>query len=233
MNEIQRNVTKSSGSAYNSNSKPKQDSNPEKGKPQTIPEVFILESLDKEDEKKRRFEGQVLSDMLRLAGKNPKYFYFQSKDEIPHIINLFKQSKYRYLHFSSHASTTHIHTTEDEITYANFALLFQNSLKLKRLFFSACQIGNEPFVKAIAAENKGMHSIVAPAQDIQFDHAAALWSTFYISMFSENKSAMNRIQIAKRIKALTSLFPVDFFFAAYNAKHDAWEYNEMKASEDV
>jgi len=230
MNESQRNLTKNSNQHENTiaNLDPKQG----KGKPLTIPEVFILESLDRNDERKRRFEGQVLSDMLRLAGKNPKYYYFQSKDEIPHVLNLFEQSRYRYLHFSSHASLTHIHTTEDDILYEDFSSLFRNKLKLKRLFFSACQIGNESFFKSIATKNKGMHSIVAPAKDIRFDQAAALWSTFYISMFNENSDAMNRAQIAKRIKALTSLFSVDFFFAAYNSKHDKWEYSEIKASDN-
>lgn len=229
MNEIQRGITKSSNhheSPINSN--PKQG----KGKPLTIPEVFILESLDRSDERKGRFEGQALSDMLRLAGKTPKYFYFQSKDEIPHVLNLFEQSRYRYLHFSSHASSTHVHTTEDAISYEDFSALFRNKLKLKRLFFSACQIGNKSFFDAITTKNKGMHSIVAPATDIKFDQAAALWSAFYISMFNENNNAMVRSQIEKRIRALTSLFSVNFFFAAYNAKHDEWECDEIKAMDN-
>lgn len=195
----------------------------------TIPEVFIFESLDKEDEKAKRFEGHILADMLRLAGKNPKYYYFQSKEELPHLLGLFRQSKYRYLHISAHASDKHIGTTEDTITYSSFANLFKGHLPLRRLFFSACQVGNESFVNTIAKNNKGMHSVVAPAQDIQFDHAAAIWSSFYISMFTENENAMKRVDIEKRIKALTSLFPVDFFFAAYNSKNDSWDYQTIKA----
>jgi hypothetical protein len=196
----------------------------------TLPEVFIFESLKKEDERAKRFEGQVLADMLRLAGKNPKYYYFQSEEELPHLMGLYRQSKYRYLHISSHASNTHVGFTNGAVTYEKFATYFDGHLQLRRLFFSACQAGNEAFVEAIAKKNKGMHSVVAPAEDIQFDHAAALWSSFYISMFTENHRAMNRANIEKRIKALIKLFPVNFFFAAYEAEKDSWAYKTLKKS---
>ena len=194
----------------------------------TVPEVFIFESLGKADEKAKRYEGSALADMLKLAGKNPKYYYFQSEEELPHLLGLFRQSKYRYLHISAHASRTHVGTTNDSLTYAKFAKLFAGHLPLRRLFFSACQVGNQKFVDAVAAENKGMHSIVAPAEDIQFDHAAALWSAFYISIFSENEKAMKRSDIEKRLKALTGLFPVDFFFATYAAEKDVWKCATIK-----
>ena len=194
----------------------------------TVPEVFIFESLTKEDELAKRYDGLVLADMLRLAGKNPKYYYFQSKEELPHLLGLFRQSKYRYLHISAHASATHIGTTEGSLTYAEFVSLFAGHLPLRRLFFSACQVGNKKFVDAVAAGNKGMHSFVAPAEDIRFDHAAALWSTFYISMFTENENAMKRADIKKRLKALTGLFPVDFFFATYASEAGVWKYETIE-----
>lgn len=194
----------------------------------TVPEVFIFESLEKDDEKAKRFEGQVLADMLRLAGKNPKYYYFQSQEELPHLVGLFRQSKYRYLHISSHASSTHVGFTNGSVTYKQFADHFVGHLQLRRLFFSACQVGNKAFVETMAAKNKGMHSIVAPAEDIQFDHAAALWSSFYISMFAENQKAMKRSNIEQRLKALITLFPVDFFFAAYAAEKDSWKYETLR-----
>jgi hypothetical protein len=80
----------------------------------------------------------------------------------------------------------------------------------------------------MAATNKGMHSIVAPVRNIRFDHAAALWSLFYISMFTANEHAMKRKEIAHRLEALRALLPVDFFFAAYHAKDDNWEYSHIR-----
>jgi hypothetical protein len=188
------------------------------------PEVFIIESLTKNDEDAKRFEGMVLSDMLRLTGKNPKYYYFQSKDELPHLIGLFRQSQYRYLHISSHASSTDIGITEGAVTYSEFSNIFKDQLKLRRLFFSACQVGNENFVNTLSAQNKGMHSIVAPAQNIEFSHAAAIWSSLYISLFAENDNSMKHSDIKKRLMALRSLFPVDFYYATYISKKDKWNH---------
>lgn len=193
----------------------------------TRPEVFILESLNKEDEKHRRFEGRILSDMLHLCGKNPKYYYFQTEKELPHLVGLFRESRYRYLHISSHASTTEIGTTEGSLTYERFARIFEGHLKLRRLFFSACEVGNSDFVNAVSGKNKGMHSIVAPAEAIQFDYAAALWSAFYISMFGANEKAMKRANIEMRLRALRALFPVDFSFAAYDARNDTWKQEKI------
>lgn len=139
----------------------------------TRPEVFILESLSKQDEKHRRFEGRILSDMLHLCGKNPKYYYFQTAKELPHLVGLFRESQYRYLHISSHASATEIGTTEGSLTYERFARIFEGHLKRRRLFFSACEVGNSDFVNAVSGKNKGMYSVVAPAEAIQFDYAAA------------------------------------------------------------
>jgi hypothetical protein len=190
----------------------------------TIPDVFIFESLDQDDEQSKRFEGQLLSDILRLSGLNPKYYYFQSKHELPHLVGLFRQSCYRYLHLSAHASSTHIATSEDNLTYDEFALYFKGHLPLRRLFVSACQAGNLQFADAIRSLNKGMHSIVAPTKEIQFDHAAAMWASFYVSIFSDNPAAkIKGKDIEERLTALKSLFPVEFYLATYDARRDKWK----------
>ncbi len=188
----------------------------------TKPEVFILESLSEEDEKARRFEGQVLYDMLRLANKNPKYHYFQTENELRHLVGLFRESQYRFLHISSHASITHIGTTFGNVTYSRFSDIFRGHLRLRRLFFSACEIGNENFLNALSSKNKGMHSIVAPTENIRFDHSAAIWSALYVSLFTGNESSMKHNDIESRLKAMKGLFPVSFFFGTYDSTKDQW-----------
>lgn len=195
----------------------------------TIADVFIIESLRLADETNHRYEGRRLAELLRLSGKNPKYFYFQSVDEIPSLLKLFELSKYRYLHVSCHASSTQICTTNESIAYTNFVKLFNNQLKLKRVFFSACELGNELFNQMLIAQNnKGMHSIVAPSTEINFDHAAAIWGAFYVSVFSRNSNSMNGADIEKRIEILCSLFPVDFRISRYIPKSDKWIHKEIK-----
>ena len=199
----------------------------------SIPDVFIMESLSKADEAAHRYEGQRLADVLRLSGKNPKYIYFQSKKELPHLLKLFKESNYRFLHISCHASDEAIYTTNDEIPYAEAAKIFKDYLKERRAFFSACELGNEMFCDLIAGNNKGMHSIVAPAEKIFFDHAAAIWAAFYVSIFSHNAGAMTSADIRFRIETLCTLFPVDFYVSTYHPAHDSWQHNLFKKKPPV
>lgn len=194
----------------------------------SIADVFIIESLSKNDEVRHRYEGQRLAELLRLSGKNPKYFYFQSKDELPYLLKLFGLSKYRYLHVSCHASSDSIFTTNDKLSYTEFAQAFKGHLKLRRVFFSACELGSELFSECLAGTNKGMHSIVAPAEEIYFDHAAAIWGTFYVSVFANNPDAMTGADIRNRIETLCSLFPIDFHVSTYRPKVDNWNHTLIK-----
>lgn len=197
--------------------------------PVLLPEVFILESLRLKDEREHKFEGRVLADMLRLSGKNPKYHYFQNENELPLLMKLFELSKYRYLHFSCHGETDRVFTTYGEISAYQLARIFENKLVLKRLFFSACKVGNSAFSEIIAAKNKGMHSIVAPVPEIRFDHAAAMWNALYVSLFAHNDERMTHDGILKRLRALRQLFPVDLHFSAYNScdKENPWTHQTI------
>lgn len=200
----------------------------EQVKQKSIADVFIIESLTRNDEDLHRQEGRKLAQLLRLSGKNPKYYYFQSKSELKHIVELFKLSQYRYLHVSCHGSDTSVETTNDTMPYAEFSQIFKGALKLRRTFFSACELGNELFTTCLAASNKGMHSVVAPAEKINFDHAAAIWAAFYVSVFTNNPKAMTGHDIKKRIELLCKLFPVDFHVSTYRPKKDDWVHSKIE-----
>jgi hypothetical protein len=194
----------------------------------TIADVFIIESLAAEDEAANRFEGQRLADFLRLAGKQPHYYYFRTRAELPNLLALFKQSDYRFLHVSCHASMDAVATTTEQMSYADFASELAGFLPLRRAFFSACELGNELFSTVLASKNKGMHSIAAPAEKIYFDHAAAIWTAFYVSVFAHNAGKMNGADIKQRIETLCTLFPVDFHVSTYHPALDKWYHNLIK-----
>jgi hypothetical protein len=196
----------------------------------TIADVFIIESLTTKNEAEHLYEGQRLAELLRLSGKNPKYFYFQSKRELPHLLELFKLSNYRYLHISCHASIDCLATTNETLTYAEFAKILAGYLKLRRVFFSACELGSELFATCLAGTNKGMHSVVAPAEKIDFDHAAAIWGAFYVSVFAKNAKSMSSHDIRQRINTLCALFPVDFYVSTYLPKTDQWRHEKVLKS---
>jgi hypothetical protein len=188
----------------------------------TISDVFIIESLNIADENASRFEGKILCDILRMADKHPKYYYFESKEELRHIVGLFRESRYRYLHISSHADDGNIFTKNGNITYQEFSSIFEGHLKLRRLFFSACEIGNDNFFSEVFRANNGMHSIIGPNNVIGMDHAIAFWSSFYISLFAENEDGITHDGIKKRVKALISLYPIIMKVATYNPRRNKW-----------
>ncbi|WP_244095821.1 hypothetical protein [Rhodoferax ferrireducens] len=178
----------------------------------TVPEVFIIESLELTDEAKERREGAVLAAVLKMCGKNPLYYYIRTKAELKLMAEEFEASGYRYLHVSCHGGDTSLETTLDSVSYQEFANIFSGRLKDRRLFVSACSAGNELFVEVVGGRNKEVISIAAPANDIQFDHAVAFWSSFYVKTFSLNARSMNSNRIVEVLKPLAALFnaPVHF-----------------------
>jgi len=179
----------------------------------SYPDVFILESLNFDDEERQRFEGRILYRMLRLAGKNPKYYYFRTKSELVELASVYRKSQYRFLHLSCHGTGNGIQTTLDQVSNFEFATIFKGILKNRRLFVSACETGNELFSECVFGQNKGMYSILAPKEAIRFDHAAAIWNSLYVQIFSENQSFVKNATIRNALFNLSNMFNVEFHWS--------------------
>lgn len=190
----------------------------------TLPQVFIIESLDFDDERAARLEGRVLADVLRMCGKDPLYFYFRTEAELIVLAEKFYQSGYRYLHLSCHGSDTSIEATLNSITYVRFAEIFDGKLVNRRLFASACEVGNELFSQVVGGRNKGMHSVAAPTDAIRFDIAVAFWSAFYVKAFYINESAMKAADITSIFQPLCTLFRTRLHWSRYSAKRRRWDH---------
>ncbi|MGJ0482923.1 MAG: hypothetical protein ACR65R_00135 [Methylomicrobium sp.] len=190
----------------------------------TVPEVFIIESLELTDEAKERREGAVLAAVLKMCGKNPLYYYIRTRSELDLMAREFENSGYRYLHISCHGGNTSLETTIDSITYQDFAMIFEGKLNRRRLFVSACSAGNELFAELVGAKNPEMFSVAAPAKDIRFDHAVAFWSAFYVRLFSSNSSSMNSDRITMAFKALANLFGVPTHWTKRN-ESSGWKHD--------
>ena len=76
-------------------------------------DVFIIESLDPDDEGNGRFEGSNICHVLRLHGKNPRYHYVRTLKEFRQALKQFGSSGYRYLHISAHANKQGMCTTTE------------------------------------------------------------------------------------------------------------------------
>ena len=67
--------------------------------------VFVIESLEFDDEKENRFEGKFLSQILNMSGIESAYYYIRTRRELERILEIFEESEYRYLHFSCHGTS--------------------------------------------------------------------------------------------------------------------------------
>jgi len=167
---------------------------------------------------------------LRMCGKKPQYYYFRTRTEFIELLKEFQDSSYRYLHLSCHASPTIIHTTYDKLKLADFSGLIAPHLKNRRLFVSACEIGNEIAAACLFGACNGLYSFAAPAEKIRFDHAAAIWASFYVRtsdlhVIKEKKlksgktskiNTLNIKDINDTLEKLCNLFDVAFYSAWFD-----------------
>ena len=60
--------------------------------------VFIIESLDFDNEKENELEGEFISQILHLGDIPSKYYYIRTKKELIKVLEIFEESEFRYLH---------------------------------------------------------------------------------------------------------------------------------------
>ena len=171
------------------------------------PEIFIIESLDFKDEKAERFEGRVISQILRLSGKQCEYYYIRTKRELKNLLEQFKSTHYRYLHLSCHGSSNSIFTTLDPIPFTELGPLLKPFLRKRRLFLSACSATNSALADAIMP-GSGCYSILGPDQDIYFNDAAILWASFYHVMFNADSQLMKYKTIKAKAQEVSDMYRV-------------------------
>ena len=186
----------------------------------TTPQVFIIESLTLEDEKKERFEGRILKQILRLSGKESVYYYIRTRRELEKISKLFGKSGFRYLHISCHGDTAEMATTFDSINFADLGCVLRPHLHGRRVFLSACEMATKTLARELLS-GSGCYSLIGPADNVYFSDAALLWSSFYHLVFRTNESAMQRKWVLAHLRNTASLFRVRMnYFSSSKGSRD-------------
>mgnify|MGYP000850242188 CR=1 FL=1 len=173
----------------------------------TAPEVFIIESLEHVDETNDRYEGKLLSHILKMNGKQCIYHYIRTEGEFKEAVKLFNQCNYRYLHLSCHGNQQAMKTTQDVIFFDDLGEILQPYINNKRLFVSACDMVNENLAQIIIPKS-GCYSIIGPAAEISFSSAAIFWASFYHLMFKYDFDEMVRKTLLKYCQHLAKLFMI-------------------------
>lgn len=188
----------------------------------TLPYVFIIESLDFDDEKNQAYEGEIISRILSISNIEHKYYYIRTKKEFEHFINEFVESNYRYLHISCHGNVNEISTTLDIMSFQELGTILGDKLDRKRLFLSSCLSTNKLLAKSILT-NSDCISIIGPNEEIDMDDAAIFWSSFYQKMFKDNDRYMRNDKVREAIKTLKEFFNVSISYFVSTKKAKGWK----------
>ncbi|WP_207283941.1 hypothetical protein [Pseudomonas sp. FW300-N2F2] len=191
----------------------------------SIPDVFIIETLNPDDEGNGRFEGGVISSVLRLHEKNPIYRYVRTRDQFIEAVTEFGKSRYRYLHISAHGNKHGLFTTnQDEISYTDLAKILAPHLKKRRLFLSACSMIHEKFLLALFSSTECI-SIVGSRKAIYFSDAAVTWPAIYHLMFSEDSEGMAKAHLKEQLTHVRALFKIDLAYYSKSKNKCGYTHN--------
>lgn len=178
----------------------------------TKPDVFIIESLNFNDEENERFEGRIISNILHLNSKRSKYYYIRTKKELESVVDIFAKSRFRYLHLSCHGSSNSMSTTLDTIPFEVLGKIINPHINNKRIFISSCRMANMKLAETIIP-NSSCFSIMGPVEKIGFSDAAILWASFYHLLFSYDPQSIKRTGLDRYLQNIVNLYeiPLNYF----------------------
>jgi hypothetical protein len=171
--------------------------------------VFIIESLDLEDETNNLFEGKILYSILKMLDVDVFYRYIRTKKELKEMIKQFEESDYRYLHLSCHGNETGIQITleKNTITFEELSDMFKYENRKQRLFLSSCNAMNGQDILDGMSDTK-FKSITGPLQAIRFSDSRAFWTAFYHLMFRDDELIKNS-RLKEALEKLADTFDVE------------------------
>lgn len=196
----------------------------------TKSDIFIIESLNPDDEGNGRFEGPHIAHIARLHGKNPVYRYVRTRKDFKKAIKAFVRSDYRYLHISAHADEEGIATTNrDEVSNAELGEMLGVGFANRRLFLSACSIVHKEMARQIIPATQ-CFSVVGPRQDIGFAEAVVFWPALYHLMFTVDARSMKRAALAANLRKVASLFDVEIgYFSRSSSSKRGFSQDILKS----
>lgn len=189
-------------------------------KKQTVPNVFIIESLSFVDEKNKLHEGNVISNILILSNIDCQYYYVRTKKEFQYVLNIFFRSKYRYLHISCHGNINKdaLSLSLDEVSFEELSKMLQGNFENKRLFLSACSLVNQKLAEILIPKTR-CYSIIGPANDIFFRDAVIMWASFYHLIFKREFEKMTRTEIKAGLIKVSNMFSISLnYFSISNSR---------------
>lgn len=181
--------------------------------------VFIIESMDWDNERDHKLDGAALKTILDISGIPNDYIYIRTRIELEHAIDQFRESDFGFLHLSCHGSEEGLILTLDDISFEDLELIMGPSLKYRRLFLSACKAACFALAQHFIPKHH-CYSIMGPPDTIDYDKAAIFWSTFYYLMYQDDQQRMWQRNIIPTLQNVTRTFSeILNYFSIINEKH--------------
>jgi hypothetical protein len=181
--------------------------------------VFIIESMDLNNELNKKMDGLALKSILDLCDIPCIYYYIRTKLELKEIILKFDESKFRYLHLSCHGNEERIKLTFEAIYFEELESIIGKHLKYKRLFLSACKVARFELAEYFIPKYH-CYSVIGSPDNISYKKAAVFWSSFYYLMHVKDSKEMFQVNILPILLKITGTFQLKLnYFSIINQKN--------------
>jgi hypothetical protein len=181
--------------------------------------VFIIESMDWDNEAKGKLDGYALKTILDLSDIPNQYIYIRTYQEFEHAMELFKETDYGFLHISCHGNEEGICLTMDDLSFEDLGLIMGPYLKYRRLFLSACKAASFALAEYFIPRYH-CYSIMGAADTIDYDKAAIFWSSYYYLMYRDDQKRMWQKNIIPTLQNITRTFDESLnYFSIINERN--------------
>lgn len=167
--------------------------------------VFIIESMDFENEVNGKLDGAALKTILDLGDIPNQYIYIRTYLEFEYALKLYQQTDYGFLHISCHGNDQSICLSLEDISFEELGILIGPYLKYRRLFLSACKAACFSLAEHFIPHYH-CYSVIGPTDEIDYDKAAIFWSSYYYLMYRDNQERMWQKDIIPTLENITKTF---------------------------
>lgn len=167
--------------------------------------IFIIESMDFDNEQNKKLPGKTLKEILELCDIPNEYFYIRTKEELENIIEKFAESELGFLHIVCHGNEKALGLTFGTIDFEELELILGPHLYHRRLFISACEAANFELAQRFIPKYH-CYSLIGSPDCIDYDKAAIFWSSFYYLIYQNNIENMPQSDIIPVLDNLTKSF---------------------------
>lgn len=183
--------------------------------------IFIIESMDWDNERDGKLDGAALKTILDLSDIPNEYIYIRTRQEFEHAIDMFGESDFGFLHISCHGNDEGLVLTMNEISFADLEMIMGPKLKYRRLFLSACKAACFALAEYFIPQHH-CYSIMGPPGTIDYDKAAIFWSTYYYLMYLDDKERMWQKNIIPTLQNVTRTFSETLnYFSIINERYSS------------